>query len=338
MKLLKYTLTVVLLISIAACSVNEENFPVDLEAVLNSNGAYLRVVEVNSAGFDILDLDNAEYSFVGEVFDREEGDLVEDVEFFINYRSAAEGGATIPETSEPVKVYDRSEFVRGGGRDLPRQTFTITIDEALGALGLQRSDLLIGDRFQVRWVVNLTDGRSFSVADASPVVTGGAFFNSPYLSNVFVVAAIPEDRFVGNYTFEQQEQAPAGSTIRDFASGWLFEGQQTFTKEISVDPNNTLNGRIFSAQPYVAFGIAEQVYPITIALANDPADNSVTLSSRIPVGTLGCTLGISYDAGASVDGDFDVNDDSEFIMAIEENSLSDCGRNPIDVLFTVTKN
>ena len=86
---------------------------------------------------------------------------------------------------------------------------------------------------------------------------------------------------MGSYTFEQQSQAPAGSTIRDFASGWLFNGTQTFTADIAVDPNNSLNGRVFTAEPYTAFGIGDIEYPISISLANDPADNSVTLSGRV---------------------------------------------------------
>lgn len=336
MKLLKYTLTVVLLISIAACSVNEENFPIDLDAVLNNNGAYLRIVDVESAGFDILDLDNAEFSFFGELFDVEEGELVESVEFFINYRSAATGGPELPETTSPLKVYERSQFTRGGSRDLPQSNFTITIDEALNALDLERDDLLIGDRFQVRWVINLQDGRSFSVNDASPDITGGAFFNSPYLANVFVVAAIPQDEFVGTYTFTQQEAAPGGTPTADFFGPWLFNGAQSFEATISIDPANDLNGRVFAATPY---GIdPEREYRFTIALANDPADNSVTLASNVTTGWACSAIGIFYGPGSGNAGDFDVNDDSEFELVVKENAGSDCSRDAVDIDFTVTKN
>lgn len=333
MKLLKYITTVVLLISLAGCSVNEENFPVPLDEVLNNNGAYLRILSVESAGFDILDLENAAYIIDAEVFDREEGDLLENVEFYVSYTSA--DGQTIAETSEPVKTYSASEFTRGGQNNLPQATITISIDDVLGPLGLTRDDLLIGDTFRVRWDLNLTDGRTFSADDASTVITGGAFFSSPYLANVNVVAAIPQDQFVGSYTLTQD--VPSASVAGAFANGWILEGSQTFTVDITVDPNNTLNGRVFTATPLAEFGVGSQTYPFAVALANDPADNTVTLTGSVATG-LTCGIGIQYGPGADNQGSFDISDDSQYTLVIQENINSDCGLNPQDIPFSVVAN
>lgn len=333
MKLLKYSTTVLLLILLAACSTNEDEFPFPLDTILESNGAYLRILEVESAGFDILDLENAAYIITGEVFDKENGDLFESLEFYVSYRSA--DGATIEETAQPIKTYSASDFTRGGENNLPQNRIVISIDEVLEPLGLTTDDLLIGDRFRVRWDLNLSTGETFSADDASSVITGGAFFSSPYLANVGVVAAIPEDQFVGTYNFNQDEVS--GSVAGAFANGWILEGAQTFSADITVDPDNTLNGRVFNATPLAEFGVAGQTYPFAINLANDPANNSVTLTGTVGTG-LTCGIGIEYGPASGNAGDFDINDDSEFTLVIRENINSDCAINPQDIPFTVTKN
>jgi hypothetical protein len=331
MKLLKYITTVVLLVSLAGCSVNEENFPVPLDEVLNNNGAYLRILSVESAGFDILDLENAAYVFEGEVFDKQEGDLLESVEFFVSYTST--DGATIAETSEPVKTYTAADFTRGGQNNLPQTTINISIEDVLTPLGLTRDDLQIGDTFRIRWDLNLTDGRTFSASDASTVITGGAFFSSPYLANVGVVAAIPQDQFVGTYQFTQQNPSSLGPV---FGVANVYSAMQ-FEAEITVDPNNTLNGRTFQEAYLAAFGAAAHGNSIEVSLANDTADNSVTLAGFFGSG-LSCggpELGLGPESEQI--SQFDLADDSEFLMVIQENPLGGCGGTPTDVRFQVVK-
>lgn len=332
MKLLKYLTIVVLLVGLAACSVNEENFPVNLDEVVNNNGAYMRVIGVESAGFDILDLDNAAYIFTAELFDREEGDLVENVEFFVDFTSA--DGTQLEEVG-PFKTYTPSDFTREGSRNLLRNTFTITIGEVLQATGVQQEDLLIGDRFRVRWVINLTDGRSFSVDDTGPDISGGSFFRSPYIASVNVVAAIPQDEFVGSYTFFQQSSS--GSVAGAFAAGWIWNGAQEFSTDISVNPDNTLNGRMFTATPLAEFGVGAQDYEFDVALANQPENNTVTLVSSVGTGLACSALGIAYGNAGDGAGDFDETDDSEFTLVVRENINEDCGLDPDDISFTVTK-
>lgn len=329
MKLLKYITTVVLLISLAGCSVNEENFPVPLDEVLNNNGAYLRILSVESAGFDILDLENAAYVIETEVFDREEGDLFESVEFYVSYTSS--DGQTIAETSEPVKTYTAGDFTRGGVNNLPQATITIAIDDVLGPLGLTSDDILIGDLFRVRWDLNLTDGRTFSADDASTVITGGAFFSSPYLANVNVVAAIPQDQFVGSYSITQNEPG----------FGPLVYEAETIDIELTVDPNNTLNGRTYSAE-YLAslgFAVGPETHSIAIALANDSADNSVTLTANVGSG-LACAGGPEIVLGPEEENisGFDINDDSQFVLGVTDNALAACGGSPAQISFDAVAN
>lgn len=331
MKLFKHAITVVLLISMAACSVNEDKFPFPLDTILESNGAYLRILDVESAGFDILDLENAAYIFTGEVFDKENGDLLESVEFYVSYTSA--DGTTIEETAQPIKTYSASDFTRGGVNNLPQTRVVIGIEEVLGPLGLTRDDLLIGDRFRVRWDLNLTTGETFSANDANPVVTGGAFFSSPYLANVGVVAAIPEDQFVGTYQFTQLNP---GSTGALFGIPQVYESMQ-FEADITVDPNNTLNGRVFQAAYLAAFGAAPHDNRIEIALANDPADNSVTLAGYFGSGLSCGGPELGLDRESEQISQFDIADDSEFLMVIQENPLGGCGGTPTDVRFQVVK-
>lgn len=330
MKYLKYIITAVLLVSITACSVNEDNFPIDLDAVLNNNGAYLRVLSVDEPVYNFVDLPNARYVFTGEVFDLEEGNLLESVEFNVGFRSFERDPVTgqpvleISENPNPILTVPASEFVRGGGRNLPQVTFTIPLSDVLAALdGVTEADLELGDTFLLRWTVNLTDGRSFSGSDASADITGGAFFNSPYQARVNVAPVLPDDQFVGEYLFEAQNTG---------FNGWSTYSE-TFTATLSVNPENTANGRIFTAEPYAQnWG---GLNPI-----DTPIAFSVGTTYDGPSGGTGTGLGCGGGLAIGLAGELaevDLFDDSQFTLWLADNIRSDCGAGPVDVEFTVTK-
>lgn len=310
-----------------SCSTNEDKFPFPLTETLNNNGAYLRVISVESAGFNILDLANANFSFVGEAFDRENGDLLESVTFYVKYTGV--NGTTVAETTSPVKTVPASAFTKNSTSNLPRATLTVTIDEIAAGIGISKADFLIGDRFDIRWAVNLTSGDSFSMDDAAGDVAGGAFYASPYFSRTFVVAKIPENKFVGNYDFTQLDNGTFG----------IVYGSAVFTSEVAVDPNNTLNGRTFMAEYLGQFGfdVGPKTHPFAIALANNPNDNSVTLTAKVGAG-LGCSaLGLFTGPQKEPISTFDISDDSAFTLGITENTEGDCGGSPVQVRFDAAK-
>ncbi len=78
-------------------------------------------------------------------------------------------------------------FTKDPQTNYPRATMTITGQEALAASGLALDKLAVGDYFEVRETMKLTDGRTFSGDNTGSNILGGAFYSSPFLYRINVV-------------------------------------------------------------------------------------------------------------------------------------------------------
>ena len=96
-------------------------------------------------------------SWVLEPHDAEMGGLTENVEMFISYNGSFSG---LSSTSEVLyRTISRADMY-DGDVGLPRFDVSLTLSEALSFMGL--SQFGGGDIVNVRFVLNLTDGRSIS--------------------------------------------------------------------------------------------------------------------------------------------------------------------------------
>ncbi len=102
-----------------------------------------------------------------------------------------------------VKTFDPSEFT-AGSRDLPEITYNTTLEESATALGLTEVDYTGGDVFTYRYVINLSDGTTWTNVNGNGNITGGSYFASPYAYNVSV-SCIPIDPVPGDYTLDMQD-------------------------------------------------------------------------------------------------------------------------------------
>lgn len=341
MKHLKYLLGISLLIVATACEYNEDALPVNISEVTNNTGAYLRIISVAVPAIDLtyLHQDSSAYRIVGELYDRREGNDITTVQFFVSRTTT---GRTLAEV--PLKTYQRSAFTPSNDYgNLPRATIDVKIGEIITALGIPLSDVRLNDAFRLRWVVNLSNGKSFTVGDFNPAI-GGAFFNSPYQAVVNVVQSVLPNRFVGSYTFTQN--APSTGLSGGFGNGFILRdgattgaGQQTFTATLTIDPANTLDGRVFTARPTPATGFVLNPinFRVRLAIAAVKANNRARLAINNPTG-LGCGLGIAYGPETINTSNFDQDNDATFTLVIRENTNLDCGFPATHVAFTVTKN
>lgn len=337
MKYFKYIITTVLLVSLAACdSLTDPDLPIPLDETMENTGAFLRVLEVESGAIDILTIEEAGYIFTAEYWDNEGQSLLDNVEIYVTF--TGNDGLEVDRTL--IRTVDSSAFGTNEATGWPSYRFELMATDINAAIGITNDDNLLGDVYEIDWVLNLTDGRSFGVDDMSPAVSGG-FFNSANFANVEVVAAIPEDEFVGSYNFMQTTNV--GTTSLAFAafgtSTWMFNAAQDWDADIEINPANTLNGRTIDVTPFAQFrGFPDpSTVEFAVALANDPADNTVTLTSSVGTGVQ-CSFGIVYASAGSGSGDFDIDDDSSFTLAVRENADGDCGMDPVDIPFIVTKN
>lgn len=327
MKYLKYILTSVILFAMVSCDMfSDPDLPIPLDETMDNTGAFLRILDVETAGFDILEIQDAAFVFTGEYWDNEGQSLLDEIVFYSNYR-AAEG--QIPDVDRTmIKSYTLADFGENPDNGWPLKTFEISITEINAVLGIDEADNLLGDRYRIDWVLELTDGRSFSAEEMSPAITGG-FFNSPGARNVDVVAQVPENMFVGPYEFTQLDPGDFGLVYSD----------ATFTADLSIDPNNTLNGRVFQEEYLGALGfnVGPRDQPMVLALANDTDNNVATLSTIVGSGLACSALGLSIGPERENISQFDIEDDSGFTFGITENTEGDCGGAPSPVSFDVVK-
>ena len=164
----------------------------------------------------------------------------------------------------------------------------------------------------------------------------GGFYNSPFIARSGVVQGIPSNIFVGDYTFTQMNN---GATFNP-----LFEGGNTFTATLQVDPSNTLNGRVIEGLSYLsqfggfAFDLSFVFFRRQDFQAFTSADNYAT-TAGIQNPAVGCGIGLRFDAVTDeTKSGFDVDDDSEFTFILIDNRDSDCGGGPAEVTFQAVKN
>ncbi len=140
--------------------------------------------------------------------DGEFGDLLESVDLYISFTDNQDdpNDSSVPE--QLLATFAASDFSTSS-RGLPELTFSTTLQESAAAVGIG-SGYSGGDVFSYRFVVNLTDGRSFTNTDANNGVLGGSYFSSPYQYNV-VVACIPVGPVPGTFTLDMQDS---------FGDGW----------------------------------------------------------------------------------------------------------------------
>lgn len=338
MKSIKYLLGVVLLVAATGCEYNEDALPVNIGEVVENNGAYLRIIEIQTQGIDILNYtaDSSVYRIVGELYDAEEGDLVTEVDFYVA-RTGASAGRAIAEGTTPFKTIPRSAFARGHGAfgDYPRATIDITVADVLTALGITTADIQIGDSYRLRWVVKLSNGKSFTSTDVNPAITG-SFFNSPYAAACNVVSSVDPTKFIGDYTFSQLSAST--SVAGAFANGWIWNGAQNFTRTLAVDPNNGFDGRVFPATPLAEYGVPAVNYRMRLAVASAKANNRARLNGTFGTG-LGCGgVTIAYGPETISTSNFDQDNDATFTFVVRENVNAACGVGIAHVVFTMTKN
>ena len=102
-----------------------------------------------------------------EPHDSEMGGLTQNVEVYLKFNSGSE---VLYQTINRADMYD-------GPVGLPRFDISLSLTQALSALGV--SSFSGNDVVTVRFVLNLTDGRSFSRTNVTGSMTG-SYFRSPY--------------------------------------------------------------------------------------------------------------------------------------------------------------
>jgi len=250
MKTFKFILVVFAAMGMAISCSDDKGF-FDKDAIVYA--AYLNVVSTGSSTWGTVSQSDFRvntssfYEVTLEERDVERGKLFQSVDFYVKLRDNTTPKASTDE--KPVKSIPASEFVQDPETDYPRATIKITAAEVLSALGLTQDAINGGDQVEVRYELVMKDGRIFTNSNASGIVTGGAFFNSPFFYRIPVVCA--SDRagdydvvtFISEYDGTYPAFQTSGSTTIAKGSG---AGQYTLC-DLSggLEPEIWGNGAVF---------------------------------------------------------------------------------------------
>ena len=161
-----------------------------------TQGAALRTIS-QTGEYQASNPSGSNMSWVLEPHDAEMGGLTENVEMFISYNGSFSG---LSSTSEVLyRTISRADMYYGDV-GLPRFDVSLTLSEALSAMGL--SQFGGGDIVNVRFVLNLTDGRSISRSAVTGSMTG-SYFRSPFLYPLIIGCELPAGEVAaqaGTYT------------------------------------------------------------------------------------------------------------------------------------------
>jgi hypothetical protein len=270
------------------------------------HGAVLRTLAITSPTFDVVDL-SSYFEVVIEEQDEGFGELLSQVEVYVDAAGATEA---------LVKTIPASEFTTSSN-GLPSTTIRITLQDALTALGLPSNGVACGDQMVIRLKVDLTDGRSFSLADGSGSLQG-SYFKSPYIYAVNVVANLPSDTlYTGQYLLETLTPGIFG--VADYADG-------VYTVDAISNTIRSIRG-VTTFPAFGGFG------PVDVQF--DFVCGEIILPSQ-GVGA-GCSVEI-VSGPAITNATYDLNspDDSSFVIFFTSDETSDCV-SPTPASFRLTK-
>jgi len=203
-----------LLVTMMAMSCSESDKVIDQITDDVTRGANLRQLDIisnsvaiNSATNMLNDGEN--FSVLLEYQDTENGSLLSNMDVFIGYIDNTDDGVDNSKAEVKAETIEASAFSTGD-RDLPQLLYTISAQEMQAVIDLPNEGIGFGgDQFTVRFVINLTDGRSFTDAQNSGTLTG-SYFSSPFLNRVNVVCA-PSKPTAGTWLF---------NTTDTWGDGW----------------------------------------------------------------------------------------------------------------------
>lgn len=178
-----------------------------------THGAALRELAVTSAAYDKADL-NSKFEIIVEVQDEQDGALLSSVGVYVTFTDKFTDDPIDNSKDETLlKSVDASAFSTGDN-GYPSTTISVTLGEVITLFSLVDGEFNAGDLIDIRFEVVLTDGRTFSSADASGSLQG-SYFSSSYA----YTAAILCKPLPGDYRVDMHDSYGDGWQTDDASGG-----------------------------------------------------------------------------------------------------------------------
>lgn len=222
-------------------------------------GAFLRTLSVG-ANYNSANM-NSEFNVTIEAQDENYGALLESMDVYVSFIDRQNDGVDNNKPDALVKSISASEFSPSAVNQLPSTSVTVTLGEALSALGLQAGQFTGGDIITMRLALNTTDGRSFTNTQSS-VGVQSAYYASPYAYSTVIQCA----PYPGVWTINMRDT---------YGDGWqTTNGDAGDPVEIQLDNGTVIEFGLCSPYDSSAFNCTP----------NDGSSGSTTIT--IPEGTL----------------------------------------------------
>jgi len=303
------------LLLLASCD-EDDNLTTNVQEQVGS-GAVLRTISLEGGALDVLNL-GATTTIMVEEQDNQDGDLLESVDVFVSFIDNTPDDVQSP-AEALLTTIPASDFT-DGPFGLPRGGFSGTLGEFTSALGLMPGQFNCGDAINLRLSLNLTDGRVFSADSTTGNISGGAFFSSPFLYNVNIVANLPSDTlYTGMY--QLTTEAPGIFGVADYLDGVY-----------NVISTNNTTRVIQGVTTFPAFG---GFGPVDLEFQFICGQIIVT-----PAQSVGAGCNAAIQSGPAIMNsvyDLENPDDVDFVINFTSDETDDCGGGSVQAAFRLTR-
>jgi hypothetical protein len=191
-------------------------------------GVYLRTIS-STPNFDFFQLAEASWNITIEAVDEEDGNLVQEVDVFVSRRR-------VQMISPEVKILTvpRSAFASNSESKYLRASFSVTIPDALAAMGFTTDDINGGDFFEFRLELRDTRGRTFTNTNLSGDVSGGVFYRSPFFYRIPVICP---SNLAGEYDLMTTTEGFCGNVFEGEVRFVDGDTEGTYIIQVNIDGN-----------------------------------------------------------------------------------------------------
>lgn len=177
------------LVSIMAFAACETEIVERLDEFNFEKGGYMRTIEFPMPTFNVskANMAGTKMAMTLEAVTDNFGAEFSSYDLVVRFVDKTATNGSNSKTDVALKSLASSSFAPDATTKYPRFSLSITGKELQDALKLTDAEMAKGDQFEIRGTMKLTTGKSFGLVNSDPDVTGGAFYNSPFLYRVNVV-------------------------------------------------------------------------------------------------------------------------------------------------------
>ena len=177
------------MVSVLAFTACETEIVEKLDEFSFETGGYMRTIEFPVPAYNVskANMAGTKMTVTLEAVTANFGSQFSAYDLVVRFVDKTAANGSNNKTDVVLKSLAASSFAPDPTTKYPRFSLSITGKELQDALKLADAEIAKGDQFEVRGTMKLTTGKSFNAANSSPDITGGAFYNSPFLYRVNVI-------------------------------------------------------------------------------------------------------------------------------------------------------